>query len=274
LRLEPRDELKENQTKRLHCAALIGIKNQRFIFVDFKKSTFCHNRPKKKGIKIMKRKLGTILALLALTALFTACGVRNEEKQESKKQESEAQESVKQEMAKLPEEMAAPPTATPKSEFKIFVNCGASENYTDEDGNVWLADAVLRTGLEWGAKGGETVVRDARETTGTTAPKVFLSERYGMTGYEFTVPEGKYKVCLHFAETYDGIVAAGERVFSVKINGAEALTDVDPFKETGDIFRPLVKCVSDVAPVDGKIVIEFVEKMQSAQVCGIKIVGM
>ncbi|MFW6256395.1 MAG: malectin domain-containing carbohydrate-binding protein [Candidatus Sumerlaeota bacterium] len=158
-------------------------------------------------------------------------------------------------------------------EYVVRVNAGAYESYTDESGNVWLADQDMQQGAAWGAIGGSTVMRDPQEIADTQAPQVYLTERFGMDSYEFTVPaDNKYKVCLHFAETFDGIFAEGERVFEVKINDGEAM-QVDPFKEGGGLFKPVTKCTSGVEPIDGKITISFIPDIQNPVVNGIVIMS-
>ena len=69
--------------------------------------------------------------------------------------------------------------------------------------------------------------------TGTDIATIYETERYSMDSYKFTVPNGKYTVRLHFAETYEGIYGPGERVFSVSLQGKEVLKDIDPFKDAG-----------------------------------------
>ncbi|MBE3098950.1 MAG: malectin [Planctomycetes bacterium] len=152
------------------------------------------------------------------------------------------------------------------------VNCGDTKEYVDQAGAQWLPDQDFKEGAKYGAVGGLTVVRESLKTiAGTKAPQVYRTEHYSMDKYQFAVPNGKYTVCLHFCETYDGIKAAGERVFTVKVQGKEALKDLDVLKEAGGFAKPLVKDVRDVAVTDGKLVIEFVPKVQNPEINGIEI---
>jgi hypothetical protein len=155
--------------------------------------------------------------------------------------------------------------------FALRVNCAAEEPYVDRTGVTWLPDRMMARGAEWGAVGGETVLRDLSTVLGTDSPKVYVTERYGMDSYEFVVPEGSYTVRLHFAETWPPIEAAGERVFSVSINGEPVLRDFDPFKEAGK-NRPVVKGFRNRRAVDGKIVIEFAQKVNQPEINGIEII--
>jgi len=107
-------------------------------------------------------------------------------------------------------------TKAPK--FVLRVNCAATEPYTDKAGNVWLVDQVMEEGKTWGYADGETIDRGDLGITGTDAPNIYETERYSMSAYKFKVPNGKYTVRLHFAETYDGITGDGQRIFSITIN--------------------------------------------------------
>jgi len=108
---------------------------------------------------------------------------------------------------------------------------------------------------------------------GTDAPKIYETERYSMEGYKFTVPNGKYTVRLHFAETYDGITVEGERVFSVTINEQTVLKDIDPFKEGGGYQKPAVKTIEDVTVTNGQLDIGFTLNIQNPEINGIEILS-
>jgi hypothetical protein len=152
------------------------------------------------------------------------------------------------------------------------VNAGAmTEAYTDTEGRIWTPDQDKFGEKKWGAIGGSTVARMEQEIAGTPAPKIFLTERYGMEAYEFAVEPGTYNVVLHFAETYDGILGEGERVFDVKVEDKLALENVDPFKAGGGLFKPVCRKIEGVEVADDVLRIEFVFKTQSPQVCGIEI---
>jgi len=152
------------------------------------------------------------------------------------------------------------------------VNCGADEAYTDAGGKVWQADQMLAEGADWGAVDGETVTRDPVEIGATDAPQVYLTERYSMTGYEFKLKDGRYTVRLHFAETYDGILVAGERLFDVSLNGKVVLKDLDVFNQAGGPNKALVKEFKGVEVTGGKLVIGFALNVQNPEINGIEII--
>ncbi len=184
----------------------------------------------------------------------------------------EAKEAQQAEQIQQPKEAKEAEPAK-GSKFILRVNCGLFEPYTDKSGNVWLADQEIAAGKEWGAVGGQTVDRGDLAMAGTNSPRVYETERYSMDGYKFSVPNGKYTVRLHFAETYSGIVSQGERVFSVSVNGKGALTDFDPFKEAGGFQKPVVKAIEGVTVTNGELVIGFTLNIQNPEVNGIEIVS-
>ncbi|MEN6335996.1 MAG: malectin, partial [Phycisphaerales bacterium] len=142
----------------------------------------------------------------------------------------------------------------PAKKLTLRVDCGAADSYKDQSGNVWSADQELETGKTWGAVYGQTMDREGVGITGTDIPRIYETERYSMESYKFTVPSGKYTVRLHFAETFDGITGPGERVFSVSIQGQEALKDLDIYKTVGPL-KPLVKEYKGVSVDKGELVI-------------------
>jgi hypothetical protein len=167
----------------------------------------------------------------------------------------------------------APETPEPPVVQVVYrVNCGAYEPYTDEAGRTWLADqSYLQGQTEWGAVGGSTVARAIDPPEGTPAPKVYLTERFEMVAYRFDVPDGTYDLRLHFAETWEGIVRKGERVFDVSVNTRPALEAVDPTALGGGFARPVVREVTGVEVTDGRLLIEFVPRVQNAEINGIEV---
>ncbi|MGV3485086.1 MAG: malectin domain-containing carbohydrate-binding protein, partial [Planctomycetaceae bacterium] len=89
--------------------------------------------------------------------------------------------------------------------------------------------------------------------------ELFLSERYDWNPaptlqYSFPVTPGQFEVRLFFAETYDQITAAQQRVFDVKVEGALKLDDFDIFAEVGG-FKGVMK--SFVVDADSTLDVEL-----------------
>ena len=90
-----------------------------------------------------------------------------------------------------------------------------------------------------------------------------------MTAFSVPVPNGKYLVKLHFAETSSAVTAAGERVFGIKVEDKE-LKDFDVMKKAGAREKALVEPV-EVEVKDGKLDIAFTERTQHTLINGIEV---
>lgn len=207
-----------------------------------------------------------------LFALLGCAYQGSAKKAKQAKEISQPQEAQQAERIQQPKDAKETEPAK-ASKLILRVNCGIFEPYTDKSGNLWLADQEIAAGKEWGAVGGQTVDRGDLAMAGTNSPRVYETERYSMDGYKFSVPNGKYTVRLHFAETYSGIVNQGERVFSVSVNGKSALTDFDPFKEAGGFQKPVVKTIEGVTVANGELVIGFTPNIQNPEINGIEILS-
>ena len=105
----------------------------------------------------------------------------------------------------------------------------------------------------------------------TAAPQqVYQSERWGNFTYTLgsLTPGADYAVCLHFAEIY--WTASGRRVFHVRINGQQVLTNYDIFAEVG-ARKAAVKKFNATADGSGRVIIQFVTVVDNAKVSGIEV---
>jgi len=153
------------------------------------------------------------------------------------------------------------------------VNCAAAEPYTDTAGKEWLADQEFAEGKKWGVLNGTTVDRRTgglEEIEDTDDDVIYLTERYSMEGYKFDVPNGRYLLRLHFAETYDGITDEGMRVFSIEAEGKTILEDFDVYKEAEGRNKAIVRN-SVVEVSDGSLDITFVPNVQNPEINGIEV---
>jgi len=152
--------------------------------------------------------------------------------------------------------------AAPKT---IRIDAGSDTNYVDSEGNTWLADQ--------GFADGEVVTRDEDlPIANTKDPGLYRTEHYDMTSFSENVPNGKYTVKLHFAETYEGITGPGDRVFSFNVGGQHEFKDFDVWVKAGGPQKAYVVTVPDVEVTDGKLVITFTPNMQSPEINGIEII--
>lgn len=143
----------------------------------------------------------------------------------------------------------------------IRIRAGSAEGFTDSSGNAWLAAQ--------GFADGDTVDRSDLTIANTKDQAIYRTERYGMTGFSQPLPNGKYTVKLHFAETYEGISGVGQRVFSFNVEGKE-FKDFDVWAKAGGGLRAYVETVS-VEVNDGKLDIAFTSNVENPEINGIEI---
>ena len=154
--------------------------------------------------------------------------------------------------------------------FSLRIHCGASTDYTDVAGKVWLADRDYQTGA-WGAVRGGTVVRAEHAVAHTADAALYLSERYGAEAYRILVPNGRYIVTLAFCETYEGTTQPGQRVFSVAMGRTTVLANFDPFHAAGDQrFVPVVRSFN-VRVQAGEIYIGFHPSVGTPEINAIQV---
>jgi len=156
---------------------------------------------------------------------------------------------------------AAPAEPAP-AKAAIRIDAGAAAAVTDELGNVWLPDQ--------GFVGGDTADRGDIAIANTKTPSIYRTEHYSMTGFTQKLPNGKYTVKLHFAETYEEVSAAGQRVFSFTVEGHE-FKDFDVFAKAGGANKAYVETV-EVEIADGQLDITFTDKVENPEINGIEII--
>jgi len=157
---------------------------------------------------------------------------------------------------------ATAPTKPAEAAAAVRIKAGASAKVTDEGGVAWLPDQ--------GFADGEVIDRAPDlPIANTKTPSLYRSEHYGMTAFSSKVANGKYTVKLHFAETYEDISGAGQRVFSFTVEG-HAFKDFDIFAKAGGAQRAYVETVN-VEVTDGKLDITFASNVQETEINAIEI---
>jgi hypothetical protein len=145
----------------------------------------------------------------------------------------------------------------------VRIKAGTAKPYTDSNGSAWLPDQ--------GFKGGELSDQaEALEIANTMDPGIYRSERYGMNSFSYKLPNGKYMVKLHFAETYEPINGPGQRVFSFNVEGQE-FKDFDVWSKAGGSRRAYIETVN-VDITDGSLDITFTSNVENPQINGIEII--
>jgi alpha-N-arabinofuranosidase len=157
----------------------------------------------------------------------------------------------------------APASATAPAAGKVIrIKAGQSEPFKDSAGNVWEA--------ERGFEGGNTIERPDIEIANTKEPGLYRSEHYSMDSFSCDVPNGKYTVNLHFAETFEGITGEGQRVFSFDVQGHD-FKDFDVWKKAGGSNRAYIVTVP-VEVTNGKFKITFTSNIENPQINAIEII--
>jgi hypothetical protein len=145
----------------------------------------------------------------------------------------------------------------------VRVRAGTQTDFKDAAGNVWIS--------EQGFEDGVPLERDPRQPVmNTDTPALYWSERYNVSRFKATLPNGRYLVRLHFAEMYPVIQKAGERVFSFNVEGQE-FKDFDIVARAGGSRRAYIESVP-VEVQDGELTIAFTRKIQHTVINGIEII--
>ena len=204
-------------------------------------------------MQTMNRLIKYSFGLALTTALLVGC------------QSGKSKSCAKAEGAKCPamsvKAGAAAKKAT-KNAAAIRIEAGGGA-YTDSNGNAWLADQ--------GFSGGENADRgDGMQIENTKDQTIYRTEHWGMSSFSQAVPNGKYTVKLHFAETWEGITGTGQRVFSFNVEGQE-FKDFDVWAKAGGKQKAYIETV-DVEVTDGKLDISFVTDKDNPEINGIEII--
>ncbi|PTN09554.1 malectin domain-containing carbohydrate-binding protein [Mangrovibacterium marinum] len=164
----------------------------------------------------------------------------------------------------------------PLSQHKIEnylyrVNCGGAD-YTDQNGNLWMADVHWDGGESWGSRswtddypGLPAFYGSQRQTydliEGTLDWPLIQTFRYGQDklSYHFPLTDGDYQLELYFVEPWYGtggsLACEDWRVFDVAVNGETVLKDLDIWKEAGHDY--LLKKTIPVTVRGGKLDLSF-----------------
>ena len=152
------------------------------------------------------------------------------------------------------------------AEVAIRINAGGPA-YVDRAGNTWQADTGFNTG-------GKATVDVA--IAGTDEDAIYQSNRYDKAGapelaYVIEVPNGEYRVNLHFAETWSGAWSPGKRVFDVHVEGQQVEQGFDIFAAAG-ANTALMKSYT-VRVDDGRLDIGFTNRVQNPMISGIEVLA-
>ncbi len=146
------------------------------------------------------------------------------------------------------------------------INCGATEDYTDQAGHVWQPDTPYRDKVDWTSTSKAKV-----PIKNTDNPTLYETESFGDLFYEFKVPNGSYRVVLHFADAIPKWWLTVPREFDVTLQNKPALTGFKPLAEAGGLGIPVVKEFKGIVVSDGVLKLSLIPFVDYPGICGIEI---
>lgn len=168
------------------------------------------------------------------------------------------------------------PKALPDPGEAIYrVDCGAvpaADRQPTPECAGWLPDRVRGDGGTYGAIGGSSRRRGSYLAfSGRLPQEIYRTERYGMSAYEFDLPDGTYTVRLHFAEGFECAYQPGFRVFDVSVQGRPAIAGMDPFAAGGGLGWASAFDVTGARVDHRPLTIGFADKANKAMINAIEV---
>lgn len=121
-----------------------------------------------------------------------------------------------------------------------------------------------------GPVGGQVAAFPNNPIADTDDVPLYQTVRYDVSSYRFVVPNGKYRVTLHFCEPHYG--QAGKRVFGVKLERKRVIDKLDIFEKVGQ-NRALDYTFEGIEIADGQVDIDFVYEIELPCIAAISIRG-
>ena len=138
---------------------------------------------------------------------------------------------------------------------EVHIRCGSAAPFQDRRGRIWSPDRYY--------EGGRAVQRAPDEIQGTLTPELYSSHRVGSFRYTIPLKPGVYEMALFFSEPSAGAVT--DRLFDVRVNGQDVLTEFDILAEAGAADTALVKVWKDIRPgKDGFLRLQFADRRSGA----------
>ncbi len=150
---------------------------------------------------------------------------------------------------------------------QVRVNAGTRNAGTiDSEGHYWYKDQGYDT---------DNVSSTKDPISGTTNDAIYQTHHYGEgigwvpkpLGYSFTVPNGEYRVKLHFAETW--FKARGKRIFDVFLEGENVSNDLDIYARVGHDAALMLE-FNNVVVSDSQLNIKLQNVVQNPIISGIE----
>lgn len=144
-----------------------------------------------------------------------------------------------------------------RTEGVARIDCGATQDYHDQDNHLWLPDQPSLDSKAYGFQDAAMAGRGSIEIFNTRAPSVFQTEIWGdHMVYHVPLPNGRYNVSLHFAETYPPYSQPGSRVFTFALPGMKTPEAIDLVARAGGQYRPYT-ITRPVSVTNGRIELQL-----------------
>lgn len=138
------------------------------------------------------------------------------------------------------------------------INVGCFEDIVDEAGNLWLSDR----GNYWGvANKDKFPFNRVQDLPKVPHRFIYETNRMGLDGYGFAVPNGEYLVKLYFHD------AAMPAIMGLSVNGEKQPDVVRTWKFDKELIREIPLQVTD-----GRIHIEISDMILLSSINGIEII--
>ncbi len=174
----------------------------------------------------------------------------------------------------------------------ILINCGSNCSFTDNSGQIWMADIAYKSS-GFGYTGGSPYTTwmgvrlgSDKDILGSEDDPLFQTQRVDPVSYKFDVPNGIYEVTLCIAELQsnkerrqviynlgagkDDETKPANRIFSIAINGQVLADSLDAAIDYG-AERAITITVPITVYDDKGIDVSFINKQGSAIINGIKV---
>lgn len=138
----------------------------------------------------------------------------------------------------------------------VRIDCGNLQDFTDEKGRLWLCDQPYTGFGAYGNEFGIHVDRGAIPISNTDIPGIYRTESGSAKSlyYHLPLPDGAYRVSLHFAETWDTVPG---RAIQATVGGVTKV--VKPWDIGGGRCAAAVVTWPDVRPVHGVVTVKLID---------------
>jgi len=163
------------------------------------------------------------------------------------------------------------PPSPPVAFEPIRINVGGGQIVDPSSGNMWQADNYYNTGKN-------ASLDDASQAiAGTSFDELYRTGRFDEAEYpnliySIPIPNGRFRVTLYFAETWEETWKRNARKFNIYLEGALAVSELDIYAQVGNYTA--LKEVFVLELIDGSLDIEFEHVVENPILNGIEVLSL